>query len=177
MSLSRRAARLEVLVQAQAEQPSASTFWTPERMGRWCEWANRLLGTMSYKRAVRVHAEMTTTPRDRWGPVACRLDHMASMGMEGHYDRSTWPHWADRAIALPDAVCEVLERHPDAYYTWDFSCEDCGLETPHRSGIAQTAAALMAICPLCTGAVRHCGYTHRRLRETWERQVGERAAH
>jgi hypothetical protein len=42
--------------------------------------------------------------------------------------------------------------------------------------VAEADAALFDTCPLCEGAVRHCGYTHRRYREVWERQKAEMAA-
>jgi hypothetical protein len=169
--LSRKLARLETLVSAKA--PSAPTFWTPARIEGYRSWVERLLDTMPYERAAAMFTEMTTVPADQWGSVARRLDHMARMGAEGRYNSHSWPYWADRAIALPEAVCALLEAHPDASFMWDFSCEDCGLEVPHRSHVSQADAALLTICPLCEGVMKHCGYTHRQYRETWERQKAE----
>ena len=169
MTLARKLARLEVLVAAQAEA-AVPTFWTPERIEGYRRWAERLLATMAPDRARAVFEELETQPAEHWGPVTRRLDHMARTGAQEMYDGSGWPYWATRAIALPDAVCEALERHPDAAFTWDFSCEVCGLETPHRLGVPQAEAALLSVCPLCGGQVKHCGFTHRRYREAWERQ-------
>jgi len=177
MNLSSRLGKLELLVQAQ--QPATPTFWTPERIERWRQWAVRLLESMPRERAEPAYAELISLPAERWGPITRRLDDMARRGADGIYDSTGWPHWAERAIALPEAVCDLLERHPDAEYIWDFSCQDCGLEAPHRSRHerlgSQDAYALMSVCPLCGGAVRYCGYTHRQYRETWERQKAELA--
>src|SRR5215210_9109271 len=112
VSLSRKLAKLEVLVRAQEEAPAVPTFWTPERLERWCEWANRVLGTMSSDRALRVYTELTTTPRAQWGPVARRLDELAYLGTRGAF-HAGWPHYG-RVVALPDAICAALEAHPDA---------------------------------------------------------------
>jgi hypothetical protein len=160
-SLSRKLARLEIQVQAQ--QPPASTFWTPARVEAYRIWAVRLLESMPAARGAVVYAELTL-PADQWGPVARRVDRMACLGADGLYDATTWPYWSERVIALPEAICEVLERHPDATYTRDFSCEDCGLEMPHlpKSG------ALLSICPPCTGEVSWAGCQHRRYRDDWE---------
>jgi hypothetical protein len=162
VTLARRLAKLEVLVQAQQPEQTTVTFWTPERVTLWKQWASRLLETMGNERAQRVYAEMTDTPPDEWGPVARRVHHLASLGADGHYHAVGWPHWASRTIALPDAVCEALERHPDAAFTFDYSCEGCGLEVPY---LPYYGPALLPVCPLCDGAIRHCGYTHRRLRD------------
>lgn len=172
MTLARKLAKLETIVSARAED-AAPTYWTPARIEAWRAWVVRLLETMPEPRAVVAYVELTTLPADRWGPVTRRVHDMACTGADGRYDGAGWPHWADRAIALPDAVCEALEAHPDASFTFDHSCEDCGLEVPHAP---YSGPALLVVCPLCGGAVRHCGYTHRRLRDTWEHQKAERAA-
>jgi len=162
MSLAQKLARLEVLVKAQSDESAVPAYWTPERVAGWQQWAQRLLLTMSHERAVRVFAEMTTTPADQWGTVVRRVDRMARLGADGIYEAVEWPYWADRAVALPDAVCELLERHPDARYTVDYSCERCGLETPH---LPYAGPSLLSICPLCSGTVERNGYTVRRNRE------------
>ena len=144
MNLARKIAKLEAIVSAQSE-PAVPTFWTPARVETYCMWANRLLGTMPEDRARRVFEELTTLPAESWGPVARRLDHMAAYGAGGGYDAVTWPYWAERAIALPEALCHVLEAHPDASFTIDYSCEDCGLEVPHAP---YSGPALLAVCPL-----------------------------
>jgi hypothetical protein len=161
MTLQRRLGRLEVLVKAQAS-PTVPTYWTPERIERWQEWARRLLLTMDRDRALRVFDELTTTPADQWGPVARRVNHMAYRGADGGYDGTGWPHWADRVVALPDAVCELLEAHGDVSFATDFNCAECGLEVPHRAGMR---APLLTTCPWCGGAVTWAGFTTRRLRE------------
>ena len=172
MDLKRRLARFETLVEAEAPAP---TYWTPARIEGYRIWAERLLDSMPFDRARAVFEELVTLPAEAWGPVARRLDHMARMGADGGYDSDGWPYWTERAIELPGPVCEALERHPDAGYVWDFSCEACGLELPHRTGVAQATAALFDTCPLCDGQAKHCGYTHRRYREAWQRQKAEMA--
>src|SRR3954468_14199267 len=122
MNLSRKLARLETIVRAETETP-VSPYWTPARIEGYRAWAERLLDTMPPDRARRAFDELTTLPAERWGPVTRRLHHMACTGADGRYDVVTWPYWADRAIALPEAVCELLERYPDAEYVWDYSCE------------------------------------------------------
>jgi hypothetical protein len=158
VTLQRRLAKLEVLVTGQ----TTATFWTPERVARWEWWASHLLGTMSDERGRRVFTELTTTPADQWGPVARRVNHMAAQGADGQYDATGWPHWADRVVALPDAVCALLEAYPDAVFTTDFNCAACGLEVPHRAGMR---APLLTTCPWCGGAVTWAGFATRRLRE------------
>jgi hypothetical protein len=162
MTLQRRLAKLEVLVTGQTAAEAVTEAHRAEWRHCWELWVTRLLQTMPHERGVRVFAELTTNPADAWGPVARRVHHLASLGADGHYDAVGWPHWASRTIALPEAVCEALERHPDAAFTFDYSCEGCGLEVPH---LPYYGPALLPVCPLCDGAIRHCGYTHRRLRE------------
>jgi hypothetical protein len=162
MTLARRLAKLEVLVQAQQPEQTTATFWTTERVAQWERWTSRLLETMGNERAQRVYAEMTNTPPDEWGPVARRVHHMASYGADGGYEGHGWPHWVSRTIALPEAVCALLEAYPDAAFTTDFNCEQCGLEVPHRAGMR---TPLLATCPPCGGAVAWAGFTTRRLRE------------
>src|SRR5215208_689021 len=119
MSLSRRLAKRETLATAQAaEATPAPTYWTLARKDAYCQWAIRILESMPAERGAVVYAELMRST-DRWGPVARRVDRMACLGADGIYDAATWPYWADRAIALPEAVCEVLERHPDASYKID----------------------------------------------------------
>jgi hypothetical protein len=188
MTLARKLAKLAVLVRAEA--PARPTYWTEVRLERWCAWANRLLGTMSRDRAVRVYTEMTTVPRDRWGPVARRLDELACLGARGAF-HDRWPHYG-RVVGLPDAVCEVLEAHPDAEWRRDFSCAECGLEVPHRSSeewrrhLAEILARgdipgpedgkLLVVCPLCGAEVRSNGYVNRQYREAEARVRAEQAA-
>ena len=171
MTLARKIARLEVLVAAKSE-PTVPTFWTPERIEQWRAWVVRLLETMPEDWARQVFEELTTLPADQWGPVTRRVHDMACAGADGRYDCTGWPHWADRAIALPEAVCAALEQHPGASFTFDWSCEQCGLEVPH---LPYAGPALLTACPLCDGKIKRCGYTHRRYREDWERQKAEAA--
>ena len=172
MRLARKLANLETIVSARADETPADRYWTPERIELWRQWVIRLLETMPEPRAVVAYVELTTLPSELWGPVTRRLHAMACAGADGRYDCTGWPHWADRAIALPEPVCEALEAYPDASFKIDYSCEDCGLEVPH---LPYAGPALLAVCPLCGGAVKHCGYTHRRLRDTSERQRAEMA--
>jgi hypothetical protein len=174
MSLSRKLAQLEILARAQAEEAApASPYRTPERVERWRQWVARLLETMPEERARRVFEELAVLPADQRGPVARRVEHMAYLGAQGIYDAVGWPYWSERAVAMPDAVCEALEQHPEASFTIGYSCEDCGLEVPHQP---YAGPALLAFCPLCRGAVRHCGYTDRRLHEAWLGQSSMPAA-
>src|SRR4051794_11988646 len=189
MSLSSKLARLEILVRAQSEEDRAPTFWTGERVERWRQWAVRLLETMPKDRARRAYYELTELPAEHWGPITRRLDHLAYLGVEGIHDSSSR---AGRVVALPDAVCAVLEANPDALWTSDFSCEDCGLETPHRSWedwnryrakvrargdvVDPADRALMTACPLCGGRVRWAGWTCNQSHEAWLRQKAELAA-
>ena len=63
-------------------------------------------------------------------------------------------------------MCDALERHPDAAWTLDYSCEACELETPHLPRVPGVGwPALLTVCPLCAGEVRNNGYTTRKLRE------------
>jgi hypothetical protein len=94
--------------------------WVGRRCCRWAGWANHLLMTMLPERAQDTYRQMTEQPRESWGPVARRVNHLAYYGATGAFDTTGWPYWADRAIALPEAVCEVLEAYPDASYITDF---------------------------------------------------------
>jgi hypothetical protein len=170
MSLGHRLSRLEVLVSARAGVDTEQEALRAAHFERWSAWANRILLTMKPARVHWVYQEMLGQPRESWGSVARRVDHLAAMGADGHYDSAGWPHWSERAIALPEAVCAVLEQYPDAGFTFDYSCEDCGLETPHLPRVVGVGwAALFTVCPLCAGEVKHCGYTDRRLRQASER--------
>jgi hypothetical protein len=58
----------------------------------------RLLDTMSYERARQVFDELADVPVDQRGPVERRVDYMAYLGMEGHYDSTGWPHYAESLL-------------------------------------------------------------------------------
>jgi predicted RNA-binding Zn-ribbon protein involved in translation (DUF1610 family) len=97
-----------------------------------------------------------------------------------------------RPLALPEAVCVVLEGHPDADVRSAYDCENCGFETPVRSAVEwrryceETRAAgrevdpsdraLLTVCPLCGGAVTWQGFNSKRWRALWEQQKAEMAA-
>lgn len=141
---------------------------------------------MPEEAARRAVAELETLVPAEYGPVTARLDHMAYLGVEGLYDAGVLH--AGRVVALPAEVCAVLEAHPDALWSSDFSCEGCGLETPHRSPAAMREfrdraqaegrpvnpgdRTYMVACPLCGGRVRWAGFTGRRHRAAWERRRG-----
>ena len=71
-------------------------------------------------------------------------------------------------MALPEAVCAVLEAYPDADPRSAHDCEDCGFETP-----TLRFQPLVTTCPLSGGAVRWQGFNDRRWRELWERRKAE----
>jgi len=188
VSLAGKLARLEVLVAGRVED-ATPIYWTPERDALWRSWVGRILATMPEGAARRAVDELTTTEQAEHGPVARRLAHMAYLGVEGLYDGGYF--YGGRVVALPAEVCAVLEAHPDAAWTRDVSCEDCGLETPHRSSTGWAAhrdrllaggrapgpgdVALMTSCPLCGGRVLGNGFTSKKTREAGRRQAARPA--
>jgi hypothetical protein len=166
MDLGRKLARLEVLVRAQ--DPPVPTFWTSARIEQWRGWLVRLLETMPRERAELVYAELTTLPRERWGPLARHVDTMAVHAVMG-----AWNAYIEqgRPMALPEAVCAVLEAHPDAHPHSAHDCEDCGFETPVVHG-----RPFLTTCPLCGGAVKSQGFNGRRWHALWLQQKAELAA-
>jgi len=168
MSLAHKLAKLETIAAAQAEAPATATFWSPERIEAWRQWVVKFLETMPESRAVVAYVELTTLPAEQWGPLTRHVETMAThatMGARDAYIRQ------GRPVALPEAVCAVLEAHPDAHVRSAHDCEDCGFETPSAHG-----RSFLTVCPLCGGAVRWQGFNRKRWRALWERQKAELAA-
>jgi hypothetical protein len=168
MTLARKLARLETIVSARADAPTVSTFWTPARIEQWCSWVCRLLETMPEHRAVVAYVELTTLPADQWGPLTRHIETIATHATMGAWDAYIRQ---GRPVALPEAVCRILEAHPDARPRSAHDCEDCGFETP-----TLRFRPFLTTCPLCGGAVRWQGFNGRRWRALWERQKAEMAA-
>jgi hypothetical protein len=164
MSLSRKLARLETIV-AQAEA-AVPTFWTAERIEQWSQWVVRMLESMPEQRAVLAYVELTTLPADSWGTLTRVVDREARKAVMGAWDA----YIAEgRPVALPEAVCAVLEQHPDADLRSSWDCEECGFETPvRRRPGPEYGRPLLIACPLCDGAVSWIGYDAKRWRAVWE---------
>ena len=155
MTLARKLARLETIVAAHAEA-TVPTFWTPERIGQWQQWVVRFLEAMPRDRADRVYVELTALSADRHGPLTRHVHTMAT-----HATMGAWNAYIEqgRPVALPEAVCAVLEAHPDARPRSAHDCEECGFETPVVRG-----RPFLTACPLCGGAVRWQGFNGKRWR-------------
>jgi hypothetical protein len=172
MTLARKLARLEVLVAAQSEA-TVPTFWTTERIEQWHLWVVRLLETMPQDRARQVFEELTTVPPEQWGPLTRHIETMATHATMGAWDAYVKQ---GRPVALPEAVCAVLEANPEADPRSAHDCEDCGFETPVLRRAGPTYGwPFLTVCPLCGGAIRWQGFNGKRWGELWERQKAELA--
>jgi predicted RNA-binding Zn-ribbon protein involved in translation (DUF1610 family) len=187
MSLSRKLARLETIV-AQAEA-AVPTFWTAERIEQWSQWAVRLLESMPEQRAVVAYVELTTLPAEQWGALTRVVSNLAVLLADGVHGA---PGSGERPYRLPEAVCAVLEAHPDAEVRSSFDCQDCGFMVPARSSdewrrhrdearaaghqVDPAARVLLAVCPLCGGQVSWQGFNGKRWRALWQEQRAEMAA-
>src|SRR4051794_33310562 len=72
----------------------------------------------------------------------------------------TWDQYyvdQGRPEALPEAVCAVLEAHPDAQPRWARGCVICSFETP-----TVRLRPTLTVCLLCGDIVRWQGFNGRR---------------
>ena len=113
----------------------------------------------------------------QWGALARVVDREARLGV-----MSAWDTYIGqgRSVALPEAVCAVLEAYPNADVRSSFDCEACGFMAPARSmpswghyrreahaagrRVDPAERALLTTCPLCGGAVRWQGFNAKRWR-------------
>jgi hypothetical protein len=155
----------------------------------FAETLQALLGTMPERHAGRVVAAIQAV--GWWeDPVARRAVKM-TLQVIPRAD-PTWFPWSTRGwigcpgeaqgpFALPAAVCELLDRHPNSEFG-GHDCERCGYVVPERpysewhaeyvagGRVGKPRRTFMERCPLCDGAVGWINYLASRSRCLQARQ-------
>jgi hypothetical protein len=175
MSLWRKLAKLEVLVQARAAEHPAPTVQDERRAETW-QWAlGMVLTNMPTDRAMAVVADLRAGQHD--APITRRALKLAAEAVPGsagtcqhgevcdcagHYGRNS-------PLTLPEAVCRLLDEHPDAVFGV-FNCARCGYKPGERSAAemrryreehgAPAPRSYFTVCPVegCGGQVGWCAW-------------------
>ena len=195
MSLSRRLERLEAAVSPGGGEP-------PSEALRWHEAWHRALVTvlenMPEDRA-RPVADDLTNERDA-SPVTRRVLALAASAVPAWWAAPgecrlagcacAWHYGRNGPLALPEAVCGLLDEHPEAVFDY-VDCADCGYRSGERTweewrrypdGRPEITPAGRAYpggrayferCPLCGGAVGWRAHYAKRARALRERQEAE----
>jgi len=138
MSLNRRLERLETIVtKTVTAEPS------PERV-RWeaaWYWALELVLTNMPEDRARVVIDDLTHARDE-SPITRRVLTLAGSAVPAHWAdpgacrkprcECGWHYGHNDPLALPEAVCGLLDEHPEAVFDY-LNCADCGYQSGERT--------------------------------------------